>query len=125
MARFDTVPADVPFFKMARARGEEYQGPYERWKELEGIPTIGDYYVRDLRALELTPWSSRGGAGVFINMEGSQGFNDSYVYELAPKEASIPLKHIYEETLYVLDGHGATTVWHDECLVPALQPLGR
>ena len=114
MARFDTVPADVPFFKMARERGEEYKGPYERWKELEGIPTIGDYYVRDLRALELTPWASRAGSGVFINMEGSQGFNDSYVYELAPKEASIPLKHIYEETLYVLDGHGATTVWHDE-----------
>ena len=113
MARIDEVPADVPFFTMARERGEEYKGPYERWKELEGIPTVGDYYVRDLRALELTPWVSRGGSGLFINLEGSQGFNDSYVYELAPRESSIPLKHIYEETVYVLGGHGATMVWND------------
>ena len=61
MARFDAVPADVPFFKRVREQGEEYKGPYELWKELVGIPTIGDYYVRDLRALELTPWVSRGG----------------------------------------------------------------
>ena len=91
-----------------------YKSPYERWKELEGIPTIRDYYIRDLMALEPTPWKSRGGAGAFINLHGSQGFNDSYVYELEPKESSQPIRHIYEETVYVLKGQGATTVWTDE-----------
>jgi hypothetical protein len=106
--------ADVPFFKMQREYGDPYKSPYELWKELEGIPTIRDYYVKDLLAEPLTKWESRGGSAVFINLEGSQGFNDSYVYELGPKESSIPVKHIYEETIYILRGSGATTVWTDE-----------
>ena len=108
------VPTDVPFFDMKRNEEGVYKGPYERWKELEGIPTLRDYYVKDLFTVELTPWESRGGSGLFVNLEGTQGFNDSYVYELAPKESSNPVKHIYEETVYILRGHGATTVWTDE-----------
>src|SRR5947208_10686849 len=107
------VSADVPFFDMDRTEGG-YKGPYERWKALEGIPTVRDYYVKNLNEVELTPWESRGGSGLFINLEGSQGFNDSYVYELPPKESSTPIRHIYEETVYILSGHGATTVWNDE-----------
>src|SRR5712692_4849006 len=95
---------EVPFFKMQREYGDEYKSPYELWKELEGIPTIRDYYVKDLLAVDLTKWESRGGSAVFINLEGSQGFNDSYVYELGTKGASIPVKHIYEETVYILRG---------------------
>ncbi len=109
-----SVPTDKPFFSMEKALDGEYKGPYERWKELEGIPTLRDYYVKDLLAVELTRWESRGGSGLFVNLEGSQGFNDSYVYELAPKESSTPVRHIYEETIYVLTGSGATTVWTDE-----------
>ncbi|MEA2638971.1 MAG: hypothetical protein QOF51_365, partial [Chloroflexota bacterium] len=112
MARVQ-VPTDVPFFSMDREVGG-YKSPYERWKELEGIPTHRGYYVKDLLTLEVAPWESRGGAGMFINLEGSQGFNDSYVHELAPRESSNPVRHIYEETIYVLSGHGATTVWTDE-----------
>ena len=113
------VPTDKPFFDMGRDAenplgGRGYKSPYERWKELEGVPTFRDYYVRDLLGVELTPWESRGGSGLFINLEGSQGFNDSYVYELAPRESSNPVRHIYEETVYVLRGQGATSVWIDE-----------
>jgi hypothetical protein len=104
LAAIDQVSKDVPFFDMTRVDGKAYKGPYERWKELEGIPTLRDYYVKDLLAVELTPWESRGGSGLFINLEGTQGFNDSYVYELAPKESSNPIRHIYEETVYVLKG---------------------
>jgi quercetin dioxygenase-like cupin family protein len=108
----------VPFFDLGRDEGvkgaREYKSPYERWKELEGIPTLRGYYVKNLLDVELTPWESRGGAGVFINLEGNQGFNDSYVYELEPKESSQPVRHIYEETVYILKGQGATTVWTDD-----------
>ena len=54
---------DVPFFSTDRSAGG-YKSPYERWKELEGIPTFREYYVKDLRTIEVTPWESRGGAGV-------------------------------------------------------------
>jgi uncharacterized RmlC-like cupin family protein len=92
----------------------EYKSPYERWKELQGLPTIRGYFVKDLREVELTPWEARGGSGIFINLEGTGGFNDSYIYELAPKESSVPVKHIYEDSVFILTGQGATTVWIDE-----------
>lgn len=93
---------------------EAYKSPYERWKESEGLPTLRGYHVQNLYTLPLTPWKSRGGAGVFINLEGTGGFNDTYVYELGPRESSAPIKHLYEETVFILTGQGATTVWIDE-----------
>jgi oxalate decarboxylase/phosphoglucose isomerase-like protein (cupin superfamily)/quercetin dioxygenase-like cupin family protein len=91
----------------------EYRSPYERWKASEGLETIRGYFIPNLLKVDLTPWESRGGSGVFINLEGTGGFNDSYVYELAPKESSIPVKHIYEDSIFILKGQGATTVWID------------
>ncbi len=107
------IPADKPFFDMSQRRGD-YKSPYELWKEREGIPTFRGYYVKNLLEVELTKWESRGGSGLFVNLHGTEGFNDSYVYELEPKESSIPVRHIYEETVYILRGSGATTVWTDE-----------
>lgn len=86
---------------------EKYRSPYETWKSDEGLPTIGGFAVQDLLQTELAPWASRGGKGVFINLVGTGGFNDTYVYELAPGESSNPIHHIYEETTYVLTGYGS------------------
>ena len=63
---------------------------------------------------ELYPWEARGGSGVFINLDGTGGFNDTYVCEIPPKGSLKPIKHIYEETVFILKGQGATTVWIDE-----------
>lgn len=97
----------------AAAEARAWKSPYEEWKEAEGLPTLGGYFVKNLLDTELTPWRSRGGSGVFINLEGTGGFNDAYLYELAPKQSSEPYRHIYEETVYILAGQGATTVWID------------
>ena len=86
---------------------------YERWKESEGIPTVRGYFIKDLAELELTPWASRGGAGTFINLEGTGGLNDSYVCEIAPTERLAPVRHMYDEMIFVLRGRGATEVWLD------------
>lgn len=93
---------------------EAYRSPYERWKESQGLPTIYGFYVKNVNDVELTPWEARGGSGIFINLDGTGGFNDSYVYELAPKESSAPIQHIYDELIFVLKGRGACTVWADE-----------
>ncbi len=90
-----------------------YKGPYQKWKEMQGIETLYGFSVPDVYTTEVTPWEARGGKGVFINLEGSAGFNDAYVYELDPKESSVPIKHIYDELIFVLGGRGATTVWND------------
>ena len=92
----------------------DYKSPYERWKESEGLPTIRGYFVENLMNVELTPWESRNGLGVFINLEGTGGFNDSYVCEIPPGQSLTPVKHIYEDSVFILKGRGATTVWIDE-----------
>jgi quercetin dioxygenase-like cupin family protein len=88
-----------------------YKSPYELWKKSEGLPTIRGLIVDDLYTVELAPWKSRGGSGVFINLAGSGGFNDAYVCEIPPAGSLQPRRHIYEESTFILKGQGATTVW--------------
>lgn len=92
---------------------EAPSSPYDRWKESEGVATIQGYHLQDVRRLELTPWRSRGGNAVFIDLDGTDGDVDAYVYELAGGEASAPIKHVYEETTFILAGRGETTLWSD------------
>jgi len=96
------------------ATARAYKSPYQRWRESQGIESIQGFSVPNIYEAEVTPWEARGGSGVFVNLEGSTGFNDAYIYELAPTESSIPIKHIYDELIFVLRGRGATTVWNDE-----------
>lgn len=90
----------------------KYKSPYERWKESEGLRTIRGLGVNVFDA-ELTPWASRGGSGVFINLHGSEGFNDGYVCEIPAGKSLNPVRHIYEESILIMKGRGATSVWID------------
>ena len=111
--------------KVAEKRSKEEQSafdrqyardksPYDQWKESEGLPTVKGYFVQNLHDMELTPWNSRGGSGVFINLVGTGGLNDTYVCEIPPGKSLNPIKHLYEESVFILKGRGATTVWLDE-----------
>jgi len=114
-ATLEKLREEVQAQNRASAReAEAYRSPYERWKESQGLPTIGGYYIENVYDVNLTPWEARGGSGVFINLDGTGGFNDSYIYELAPRESSVPIRHIYDELIFVLRGRGAVTVWNDE-----------
>ncbi|MCH7481424.1 MAG: cupin domain-containing protein [Chloroflexi bacterium] len=90
-----------------------YRSPYERWKEAEGLPTIRGLSVPSLIDVELTQWASRGGSGIFVNLMGTDGFNDTYICEIPPGKSLNPIKHIYEETVFIIKGRGATSVWLD------------
>jgi mannose-6-phosphate isomerase-like protein (cupin superfamily)/uncharacterized RmlC-like cupin family protein len=93
----------------------DWKSPYELWKESQGLPTIRGLGVHGLYDddFELFPWKDRGGSGVFINLDGTGGFNDTYVHEIPARQSSEPIKHIYEETIFILKGQGTTTVWID------------
>jgi len=84
--------------------------PYAEWQEAEGVPSIGGFYIPDVNSLELYPWERKGGRGVFVNLEGTGEINDAHVVEIAPGGKSAPERHIYEELVYVVSGHGSTTV---------------
>jgi len=104
---------DVPSPTSFR-EAEAYRSPYEQWKAAQGLPTLRGLSVPNLYETELTDWPARNGKGVFVNLDGTGGFNDMYVFELAPGASSTRIKHIYEETVFILNGQGATTVWIDE-----------
>ncbi len=107
------VESANPTRAVRRAAREPYRSPYELWKDAEGLPTIRGLGV-NVHEVELTPWASRGGSGVFMNLDGTGGFNDAYVCEIPPGKSLSPVKHIYEETIYILSGRGATSVWIQE-----------
>jgi mannose-6-phosphate isomerase-like protein (cupin superfamily) len=86
---------------------------YEEWQKREGVRVIHDFAFEDLRAVELSPWPRKGGSGAIINIPNDQLRNDSHLVEIAAREKSEPERHIYEESVYILSGHGATRVWYD------------
>ncbi len=97
-----------------RAR-TSWRSSYEQWKEAEGLPTVRGYFVKNVMDMELYPWKSSGdGRAVFVNLEGTGGFNDAYVAEIPPGKSLKAHRHLYEETIYILKGQGATSVWIDE-----------
>ncbi len=84
---------------------------YQAWQQAQKIPINRGFFIEDLRKLEVAPWDLKGGLGAFINLEGAGGTNDGYVCEIPPGTKLKPQKHLYEEMVYILDGHGATSVW--------------
>lgn len=52
-------------------------------------------------------------AGSFVILEGTGGMNDSYVCEIQPTGKPMR-RHMYEESIFVTQGHGATTVWQKD-----------
>jgi mannose-6-phosphate isomerase-like protein (cupin superfamily) len=86
---------------------------YEEWQKREDVRVIRDFAFADLRAVELTPWLRKGGNGAIINIPNDILKNDAHLVEIAPGGKSEPERHVYEETVYILSGHGATRVWYD------------
>jgi len=87
---------------------------YGDWQKAESVPSQKGFYVEDLAAVELYPWERKGGRGVFVNLEGTGGYNDTQLVEIAPGGKSEPERHLYEEMVYVVSGRGSTSVWYRE-----------
>lgn len=98
---------------LAKKFASEKDTPYTRWVREEGLDIISSFYVPDLHTVELKPWPSRGGRGVFLNHDASRTSNDCYVCEIAPGAQLAPRRQLFEEMIYVLDGMGSTAVWND------------
>ena len=97
-------------------RGTKLSGKttYEKWQESEGIPIFKGYCVEDLNSVQLEPWERLGAPAAFINLQGSENTNGGYVCEIPPGTSLKPERHLYEELIYILSGHGGTVVWHPD-----------
>lgn len=95
---------------------QEFAEPdaYKEWQQDEGVLVIEDFAFEDLDRVELGTWERKGGRGAVINIPQRALPNDAHLVEIKPGGKSAPEHHIYEETMYVVSGIGATTVWLDD-----------
>ena len=91
------------------------QFPYDAFVQREDIPVFEAVVgVDDLVALPRAPWRRMGGNGTFIRLEGTfQSQRGIYVVEIPGGGQLNPEKHLYEEEMFVLGGHGVTEVWQE------------
>lgn len=90
-----------------------FKTTYQQFLEKEGLPVIRAFHIEDIRDVELGPWNRLGGRGAYLNLEGTEGVNDCYIGEIPPGKSLNPQKKMFEELVFVISGHGATTVWRD------------
>jgi mannose-6-phosphate isomerase-like protein (cupin superfamily) len=92
---------------------EDYEtvDAYQAWLKKEGVKVYEKFYFPSLAKIELGPWERKGGKGAVIHIPNRHMPTDSHVVEILPGKASAPEHHMYEATIYVVSGRGATTIW--------------
>ena len=93
-------------------RAERKESPYSIWQKAEGIPLYQGAYIDDMYTLELAPWARLGQQGAIINL-ANQEHDDGWIIEIAPGGQTLVQHHLFEATVFVLSGRGATMFWQD------------
>jgi quercetin dioxygenase-like cupin family protein/uncharacterized RmlC-like cupin family protein len=87
--------------------------PYEKWRDGQGIPVHSGFHIPELTALPTAAWDALGAEAAFVDLEGTESTNASYVVRIAAGEATSWRRHLYEEIVYVAQGSGVTHVRRD------------
>ena len=105
---------NVPEMPQAKAQIEREDkprygvDPYRDWLGGEGIPVTEDYGV-DLFAVDTAPWPRYGGVnGAAVHLKSRGDFANMFLFDIGPGRSTAPQRHLYEEVVYVLEGHGST-----------------
>jgi uncharacterized RmlC-like cupin family protein len=83
--------------------------PYLDWTAGEGLPVHEGFGV-DMLAAETGRWDRMDAKGAFIHVKGRGDFVSTYALDIPPGKTTAPQKHMFENVVYVLEGHGSTTV---------------
>lgn len=86
--------------------------PYLSWAQQEGVPITEDFGV-DLLKAPTSSWPRFGVDGGIVHLKGRGDFVSIFVLDLAPGAKTEPQRHLFEEVIYVLSGHGSTVVETD------------
>src|SRR3984885_2158310 len=84
-------------------------GPYFDWLKAEGLPVTEDYGVY-LFDVPTAPWPRYGVNGAAVHLKGRGDFANMFLLDIAPGKSTAPLRHLYEEVIYVLEGSGSTQI---------------
>ena len=83
--------------------------PYREFLAREGIPIVEEYSV-DCVNMPLEPWPRMGGLGAYVHLAGRGEFLSTYVSEIPPGGQLNVEQHLYDESIYVVKGRGATSI---------------
>jgi quercetin dioxygenase-like cupin family protein len=83
--------------------------PYLDWVAAEGVPVFDGIAV-NLFHVETGPWARYGVNGAVVNLKGRGDFGNMMLFDIPPGGSTTPLKHLYEDVIYVLEGRGNTEV---------------
>jgi quercetin dioxygenase-like cupin family protein len=115
MATVESVLDTVTPAKAESFRPEPFseRTPYEQWMAKEGVPVHTGYSTPNVRTLEVKPWARVGANGALVDLTGAEGTDGAYILQLAQGETTKPQRYLFEESVFVLDGEGETTIWQD------------
>jgi hypothetical protein len=83
--------------------------PYLDWAQGEGIPVHEDFGI-DILAAETARWDRFDAKGAIIHSKGRGDFCATFALDIPPGGRTSPQRHLFEEVVYVLEGHGSTKV---------------
>jgi len=87
--------------------------PYLTWQREQGIPIHTGYFVEDLRTVPIGYWKERNANGAFINLSNAV-VNDAVVLEIPRGEKTTPRRQVFDESVMIVDGQGATSMWYKD-----------
>jgi mannose-6-phosphate isomerase-like protein (cupin superfamily) len=90
---------------------ERLKTPYDQFMDGEGIPIVRGIGVHKVQNLPRRPWKRLGGDATFIQLTGTESKWGCFVIEVPGAGALNPMRHLYEEIYYVVEGRGSTEVW--------------
>lgn len=100
----ETKRAFIPFSPLT---------PYQQWSAQEGVPVHSGYDIPNVRAVELGQWKRMGVQGAILDLTGAEGTDGMFLYAINPGQTTNAHRFMFEETIFVLDGEGETTVWYE------------
>jgi mannose-6-phosphate isomerase-like protein (cupin superfamily) len=83
--------------------------PYRDFIKTEAIPVVEGFSV-DCLSVELEPWERLGGRGAYVHLVGRSDYLSCYVAEIPEGDQLKVEHHLYDEYIYVVQGHGITTI---------------
>jgi uncharacterized RmlC-like cupin family protein len=83
--------------------------PYMDWVKGEGVPVVEAFGI-NLLDVETGPWPRYDTGGAFVHLKGRGDFISIFIVDIPPGAKTAPQQHLYEEVIYVLSGHGSTTI---------------
>ncbi len=92
--------------------GKLLADPYGDWAADQGVPVVEDFGV-DLKTIETAPWPRLGSDGAIVHLKGQGDFVAIFLIDLAPGGQGTPQRHLIEEVVYVISGHGYSLLWYD------------